>query len=904
MLEIINFFKKNTIAIFLVSLWIFLVIWLGNVMVVVTSRAILDPLNVTIDGLNSQDIKSVSVLAELSRAGNIIYLGNTPNTLNQWDNSYNTFIKTLFIRISDNELKNISNIKVDLGKKSFNFNGNEFVTNWKIQKINNEELLFGSKDNGVDYHIYGAPINITSNPLNFPLAPGIFSSLNFNGSDKLIKYPLLSSIKLFCLVELVLLFLLLLFFKFARRNQFGCSPKDDYLSKQVNFLIGFFAICATLIILFVINVLLQLFYNPDTSQTVIEAAKIYRSSILPSFLPEPVERVQFVLSVVLSPFILLISLLQIKKYFNRLSSNSYNKLYYFASIASFCMIFALIYIGLAVSNFLYVKSSYFFNGIGLYFYALLFPIGFTFLIFFKFNRYNEFLKKTIYIVCLLLLALIFLVNIFSINSSTDLINAFHLDPIIYPMSQVVVGKTILVNVSSLYGLYPAFLEGVFHFWKLNVFSLTVVMGFLLVVSYGSILLFFRREITNKIIMLLGFSSAVFYFLENLSNPAPYFQYWPIRLIFPCIMLLVVSYYSRSKKDIYYFFGFFISSLSILWNFDSGIIVFLSWVIVLCCEDFYLLDKKIAIKSAFQHILIGAYSVCLIFYSYSTYTFFRSGEFPHLSQIIQYQKMFVSGYFMIPMTFPHVWLLAAVVFLVGLFIVINGLFDAKADRQKNFIILFVSVMGLGLFSYFQGRSHDLTFYAPVIFALVLLTLLTDIVYHNFVNNHNNYAYGMILVIIIFFMLASPLNLIYNSGKYLSWLNIRYKAFFQHSDNVLIRNVDFIKKNTEKGDNILILSSHSLDGVYYAESGTRAVIDLPASTDMFLIKEVEYLEYFLKCNSKTKIFVYPKSEYIFYDININKILDESYEVIAMSDSNMAMLQKSNSSTNSLNDDKNCR
>lgn len=874
-----NFVKNNLFSVLLSFVFIFGVIWTGNVISVVTSRDILDPLTIKIEGLDDESLSSVKVLSKLSRAGNTVNLAPVPGHLDQWNNPAKTFIQKVMVGFQDGHLESFTFVSVSLGDKKFVYSRDGFLNDWKKMDITGEDLyLYDSKGNS-GYSIYEAPSEIKSNPLNIPIASSIFSSINLNGSEKLIKQPLFYAIQM-SFLSLAILLIVGTILMNTKKNK-----EDGIVVPYRFFVVCGLSISLTVFLLFIFNILVLIFYKPDTASILIEASKVYLVSTLPAFLPEPVERVQFVFSIFLSPFFLLVSYLFTKKYIIKVEEKNISHLYYILSLALPLVLFAFIFIGLSVSNFLYIKTSFSFNGIGKYLYTLLFfPLGAYLMFFCNWKKYIKYIKYFTYIFSGILVALIFTINIFPFNSSTDF---FHLNPIFYPMAQVMVGKSMLVNLTGLYGLFPVFLKPILQSVGFSILSFTTIMGFLLASSYIFLFLFLKKQVKNIPILLIGFSSIIFYFLEKGTESTPYFQYFPVRILFPSLVLFLVSYYVGNKKKILYYLIHFVAAISILWNLDSGVIIFLSWILVLCYGEFYIRNIKKLIINMSRHIFVGLLVLGMCVTSFGIYTYFNSGYLPDLSLILQYQKMFLAGYFMIPMPFPHVWIVAGLVLLVGLFMSIRGWWDREKNRDKNFVIFFLSVMGFGLFIYYEGRSHDLTFYSPLFAVIALLTIQTDVLYNSYIANRKSYGYGILFLVIFFFLFSSPINLIYNSGKYYSWIENRIVGLVSRPETVVTRNVDFIKKHTIAGEDIIILSQNFYDGIFYGESGTRSALDLPSSTDVFFKQELSYLINSLECNKNYKVFVYPYSNYYFYDNDVNQVIKNNYKVIDRSEDDMALL-----------------
>lgn len=895
--EMLSFCKKNILILVLSCIFIFMTLWLGSVISVIASRGILDPVSIKVEGLEGENLASIRVLATLSRAGNTINLTRIlKGDQNEWNNPSDTFIQKLLIGLNGEDLEQFSRVRVDLGSESFVYSKDQFLIEWKKMEIGSNEWYMSDIHDKPDYVVYEAPENIKVRPWNvqIPVVSSLVSSINFKGSEFLVQAPLFSSIKIFLLFVVVLIITSLILFIFKPKDDEDHETSEmEYRKKE--FIVFSTSIIATSVSLFLVVFFIKFFYKPDISHILLESSKLYLEKFLPSFVPKTVERMQFTSSVLLSPFLLLFFYKLFNAFIFNIKKEVVSRIYFFASIIIPLLIFSIVYIGLAVSNFVYTEQNFFLSGIGKYIYSLvLFPIGLYIILLLKKEKYNNLIKNLTYLFSGILMVIVFLMSVINVNTSSlfDIQNIVnHANPIFYPISQVMAGKTLLVNLTSQYGLYPVFLEPVFRMLGLNILSVTSVMAFLLSLSLLCIFLFLRRLVTNNIILLLGFSTIVVYVLAGSFNPYPYFQYWPIRTLFPCLTVLLSSLYFKNKNKILYYVLFLISALSILWNFDSGIMVFISWMLTLVYMEMFNTDKKVMIKKIIWHVINGMISLVFIFVGYGMYSFLRSGQLPDLSLFFQYQRLFYEGFMMIAMPFPHVWILVVLTFLIGLLASIKKWLNKNND-WKNISIFFVSILGIGLFSYYEGRSHDATFYLPLYIPIILLIIFADFMYRIIVSHTKLYGHRLLFLLILFFILAAPLNLVYKSSDYYTWSSIGLSSFFQKSENSLTKNVNFIKNNTEEGESVVILAE-AFDGVYYGESRTRSVLDIPSFTEVFFKREADYIVDFLRCNKTGKVFIYPFSEFYtqsgneLVDIRINQTIQDFYMVMSTSSEDMALL-----------------
>lgn len=898
--EMFIFLKKHFRAIILSGFFIFAVFWLGSIISAITSRKILDSLSVKVSGLKSENLSSIRVLATLSRAGNTMNLTRVlTGDQNEWNNPSQTFVKKILIGLNGEDLNQLTQITVTLGQKDFIFNKNRFLVEWKKIDTKSNDWYMSDINGAIDYAVYEAPENVKVKPwnTNFPLISGLLSSINFKGSEQLLRQPIVSASRTFWLLAALAAVVFYILAVFQRKND-DTSGDDKTVARKKEFIIFILTIIATAVFLFFLCVIIKVFYKPDVSSVLVEAAKIYLDKFLPSFIPKPVERAQFSLSVLLSPFLLLIFYKLFSKHVSKVKDGIISRLYFIASIAAILLLFSLAYIGLAVSDFMYTGKNYFLSGIGKYLYGLLlFPAGIYIILLLKKEKYDNLIKILAYLFSGSLILVVFFISVINVNTASvvDIQNIVnHANPIFYPISQVMVGKTLLVNLSSQYGLYPVFLEPIFKLVGLNILSVTSTMGLLLSLSFLFIFLFLRKLVKNNIILLFGFSTIAIYLLDGSANPYPYFQYWPIRTIFPSLLLLLSSVYFKNKNKIIYYLLFIISALAILWNFDSGIMVFISWLLALIYTETFVTDKKIMIRNIIWHVVVAVVALSLVVVAYTVYAYVRSGHLPDLSLFFQYQRLFYDGFMMIAMPFPHAWILVLLIFLGGLVLSIKKWLVKDGD-WKNASIFLLTILGIGLFSYYEGRSHDATFYLPLYLPIILLTVFADAIYDLIAFSPKLYGHALLFLMIIFFIFSSPLGILSKSGGYYKWSFAGMRAFFKKSETSLTKNIDFIKNNTEEWEGVVILAG-AFDGVYYGESRTRSVLDVPSFTEVFFKREADYAVGFLKCNQTAKVFVYPFSKFFtqsghdLVDVRINQTIKNYYTVVNTSSEDMAMLVNS--------------
>src|SRR5262249_9594987 len=142
--------------------------------------------------------------------------------------------------------------------------------------------------------------------------------------------------------------------------------------------------------------------------------------------------------------------------------------------------------------------------------------------------------------------------------------------------QVHFGKALLIDGRGQYGLYAHFLQPLFALGGLSVLKFTLVMALLLAASYVALWVVLRQAVRNQLVALCGFFALVFTGWLSLRFPKdgrfqwvdPYFQYHPIRFLFPTLLVLLGWKYFRQPSRRLYGGTTVLLSVGVLWNFDS------------------------------------------------------------------------------------------------------------------------------------------------------------------------------------------------------------------------------------------------------------------------------------------------------------------------------------------------
>jgi hypothetical protein len=606
-------------------------------------------------------------------------------------------------------------------------------------------------------------------------------------------------------------------------------------------------------------------YRPDLAHLLQEATELVVPTVAKDLAPEPVERLQYVFSIFFTPLFLLGCLLTLQRFYQVTTERNQRIYTWMANallLAGTAALPILTYQALKPSSFLYVRAGALFTN-PLYYTLLLFPAA-SLLAFFSHHRW---ISRTGKIALYSLSAYMAVIVFFSVLFDHDSIlpaYRIHLNPVIYPLAQVMAGKTLFVNCAPLYGLYPHFLQPLYKCLPLSVYSFTIVMAILMLSCFAALWFFLRTVVKNDFVFLAGFIAAVFYTYAGTKlvlsefRPDPYFQYAPIRMLFPCLLLALAALYLRGigKRWVYYA-TFLCAALALLWNLDTGVVVFGSWLLLLGYTELFRNPWRTAFKSILSHALTALGSWLLVYGGYALFAFLRSGAWPDWHMSIIYYKVFSHyGFNMLPMPgLPHLWGIVVGVYVAAMVMAIHGLLRKENELFSGSLFL-LTVMGTGLFAYYQGRSHDYCLIPLLYVPIFLITLLADHILTGVKAGDRAYYKFLPLGALFFYFCASAVPSVFTqSGRFMREIYEGSQASRAGSQGVHSRNIEFIRKLTNPGEKIFILLDGDLDGLYYAETSTASVLDLPSSTDWFFKSDINQVEKFLRENKATKLFVVP-------------------------------------------------
>jgi hypothetical protein len=438
---------------------------------------------------------------------------------------------------------------------------------------------------------------------------------------------------------------------------------------------------------------------------------------------------------------------------------------------------------------------------------------------------------------------------------------YHSDAYFYPVYKVYCGQTPLVDFSSIYGFYPYFYTVIFRiFGGISIYSFSAITASLLILSLISVFYFLIKTLSNKIIALWGGLAVSFIvgIYPILLNSGFYLQYWPHRILFPMLLISYCTFIVNKHAWFWEGTGFLGASIALLWNIDTGIIVLLSYSVFLIYLQIF--DGNISNKYIQRKILwIVIETLCSLLLAILVLmliTYIRTGKMIVLREVLFGQLAFYgSGFGMLRMPLVHPWWIVIGIYVVSLTKALRCIASIRYSNPKYSIrigsIYFVlSILGIGLFSYYQGRSHDFVLPAVIWPCIVIVAIMTNEYFEgillnkesksstdnvqNIIRKSKYFVSSLLLSILICALFIS-----FNSEGYIINLQNKPKRITISWINRTIELSKYYKK-TNRGVDLVMHNAAEI----YAKLKERNIPPIPATIDIFTRdnckKTMDYLE----------------------------------------------------------------
>ncbi len=419
----------------------------------------------------------------------------------------------------------------------------------------------------------------------------------------------------------------------------------------------------------------------------------------------------------------------------------------------------------------------------------------------------------------------------------------HVESIFYALGQVMAGKTLLVDLPSIYGLFPEMIRPIFKLTTFSVLSFTVFCGVLQVFSLAAIYWVMDRIVRDNVIkvsfglalLMITFGTTIW--LIGLADP--YYQYWPIRFFWPAMAVFFFYRYSQHPTLMRAFAVSFVGALGTLWNLDSGIAIEFAFAGVLCVKWIVLQFMGQASGAAktrhiYKILCLHVATMVTMVLLMMGYLSLKGGEPIHWAWLIGSQNLFYKlGYMMMPMPLHlHPWMSVLGIYLISIITVATS-WSKYPNAKHTELLLFLSFLGIALFVYYQGRSHDLNLIAVCWPSLMLIALLADRVVRATRTTLLSPFHLVFSIAGVSVLIFCSMPILF-SLKTLSTQTVNaYKNRHVVRDVVVHDELKFIRSHTHPGEECVIISQRQ--GLYLALAGLKSSISGPGILETMLQKD---------------------------------------------------------------------
>ncbi len=430
------------------------------------------------------------------------------------------------------------------------------------------------------------------------------------------------------------------------------------------------------------------------------------------------------------------------------------------------------------------------------------------------------------------------------------VHGFHFSIVAYDVSQTSQGAFLYHQ----YGNYSKFLAPLFSLTGISVASILSVFDGLIFFQIAAILAAVCLALRRKW-LLFPFAGA-YLALEYCfnSHAATYFQYLPVRTFWPVLGFCAAVWFSRtSRKTLAAVLCGFVAAVAFYWNFDSGTCAAgaLAATILLDCVSF-----RWTPRIAWRPVLGFAATFLSVFLLIWIWFSLWLGKPYSFAQAFYYQNLFYqTGYYALPMPAPlaGLWPPFLLIFGAGLFLGVSTWLSGRRLERTDLLLVYAATLGIGLFSYYQGRSHVYCLFGCVWPAAIVLTLLAD-------RMLACPPEGWRMRLALFLTLAPLFALASQSLEGRKFLRVAPEAFRFDPANyilfgrrfivdwhpeILAQQVEFLKRNLAGRNELTIASPHIQnlvlnDGLLFAEGSFRSAIPEYNSVEMIVSEQKREIE----------------------------------------------------------------
>lgn len=444
-----------------------------------------------------------------------------------------------------------------------------------------------------------------------------------------------------------------------------------------------------------------------------------------------------------------------------------------------------------------------------------------------------------------------------IHTPDTLFGDLHFEAVFYTLTQVSVGKTLLADLPTQYGLYAEIIAPITRLTGISVIGFTLFLAILQSISVLCVFHIMSATISSALIRPLALFSVLLFFgstwifMRQSTFGYEYYQIWPIRVFFPSLLmawmiLMIKRGFNGRALSIFSV----VSGLGIAWNNDWGLVAYGAVLAYFLMRAFTSQDqarraniKFLAIVTVIPLAVLGAFLL---------YLAIKSGFQTRVQDWTKYQAIFYrSGFGMLPLKGTEsAWKFTLIIYLIGIVYPIAAHFKGKQDLQSDAAFL-LSITGIGIFTYFQGRSHDIVLSFVIWPAVIIAFILVDKALGAARQNLVQPIYGWASLPFVVFGVMSAFVLVKAMPRLIDNARESVRLATSAPAGKASSNIAFVRDKTRKGGTIAISSSGQ--AILFGETGLASNVEGPGTAETILRQDLETYVERLVSNPSEHVFI---------------------------------------------------
>ena len=194
--------------------------------------------------------------------------------------------------------------------------------------------------------------------------------------------------------------------------------------------------------------------------------------------------------------------------------------------------------------------------------------------------------------------------------------------------------------------------------------------------------------------------------------------------------------------------------------------------------------------------------------------------------------------MLPMPPFGLWVPVVVVYAVALLLAVAALVQGEAAPRAR-LYFFLPVLGLGVFTYHQGRSVLSGLMMASCPAVLLLALFADDLRRR--SRRAGAADRVLAGWLLFALAFSVPSLVAAASSWYGLVAAKVRTTRRGQADVVMRDAQFLRRHFRPGDKVVIMSYTS--GFYHALTGTTDPLDIPSTSELTYRRDADTLGRYL-------------------------------------------------------------